>query len=76
MKNLFAFLFASLTLCVPALNAVADEASDIQHLQTRWADIKYALPTVKNANDLQEKAFAELAQEADKLVAAHKSEAP
>lgn len=76
MKNLFAFLFASLTLCVPALNAVADEASDIQHLQTRWADIKYALPTAKDTKRLQEKAFAELAQEADKLVATHNSEAP
>lgn len=86
MKNLFAFLFASLTLCLPALNAMADEASDIQYLQTRWADIKYASLAAKNAQDLQkkelqekdqqEKAFAELAQEADKLVAAHSSEAP
>ncbi|RYY75755.1 MAG: hypothetical protein EOO52_08720 [Gammaproteobacteria bacterium] len=40
----------------------ADEASDIQKLQTRWAEIKY-----KTAKNEQEKSYAALAEEAEHL---------
>ena len=44
----------------------ADQASDIAHLQTRWAQVKYQTPAKE-----QEAAFAALAAEAQTLRAAH-----
>lgn len=46
----------------------ADEAADIQTLQTRWADIKYQTPAAE-----QEKAFATLVAEAEQLRATNNS---
>ncbi len=46
----------------------ADEAADIQTLQTRWAEIKYQTPEAD-----QEKAFVPLVAEAEKLRAANTS---
>lgn len=46
----------------------ADEAADIQTLQTRWAEIKYQTPEAD-----QEKAFVALVAEAKKLRAANTS---
>ncbi len=46
----------------------ADEAADIQTLQTRWAEIKYQTPDAD-----QEKAFVSLVAEAEKLRAANTS---
>ena len=51
--------------------ARADEASDIDHLQTRWAEINYQLPEAQ-----REKAFAELASEAEALRKSHADRAP
>lgn len=44
----------------------AEEAADIQKLQTRWAEIKYQTPEAE-----QEKAFASLVAEAEQLRAAN-----
>lgn len=45
-----------------ALIGYADEAADIQKLQTRWAEIKYQTPEAE-----QEKAFVPLVAEAEQL---------
>lgn len=45
-----------------ALISYADEAADIQKLQTRWAEIKYQTPEAE-----QEKAFVTLVAEAEQL---------
>jgi tetratricopeptide (TPR) repeat protein len=47
---------------------IADPTSDLQSLQTRWAEIKYQLPAAE-----QEKAFVSLVADAEKLTAAHKT---
>ncbi|MBB5206527.1 tetratricopeptide repeat protein [Chiayiivirga flava] len=59
---------ALLLLAASALPGVcrADEASDIAHLQTRWAQVKYQTPAAQ-----QEAAFAALAAEAQTLRTAH-----
>lgn len=49
----------------------ADEAGDIAHLQTRWAEINYQLPAA-----LRTQAFAELAAEAQTLRKNHPERAP
>jgi len=49
-----------------ALIGYADEAADIQKLQTRWAEIKYQTPEAE-----QEKAFVTLVAEAEQLRAAN-----
>lgn len=49
-----------------ALISYADEAADIQKLQTRWAEIKYQTPEAE-----QEKAFVSLVAEAEQLSAAN-----
>jgi tetratricopeptide (TPR) repeat protein len=54
-----------------ATAARADEASDIAHLQTRWAEVNYQLPEAQ-----REKAFAQLAAEAESLRKAHADRAP
>ncbi|MDO8342990.1 MAG: hypothetical protein Q7T48_07320 [Cellvibrio sp.] len=51
-----------------ALISYADEAADIQKLQTRWAEIKYQTPKAE-----QEKAFVTLVAEAEQLRAANTS---
>lgn len=51
-----------------ALISYADEAADIQKLQTRWAEIKYQTPEAE-----QEKAFVTLVAEAEQLSAANTS---
>lgn len=45
-----------------ALISYADEAADLQKLQTRWAEIKYQTPEAE-----QEKAFVTLVAEAEQL---------
>ncbi len=47
---------------------IADPTSDLQSLQTRWAEIKYQLPTAE-----QEKAFESLVVQAESLTATHKT---
>lgn len=51
--------------------AGADEAGDITHLQTRWAEVKYQLPEAQ-----REAALAALAAEAEALRKAHAASAP
>lgn len=51
-----------------ATNTYADEASDIRQLQTRWAEVKYATPEAE-----QEKAFAALVTQAEKISAQYQS---
>lgn len=60
-KIVLAFIaFAVLTGIT--LTSYADEAADIQKLQTRWAEIKYQTPEAE-----QEKAFVTLVDEAEQL---------
>ena len=47
---------------------IANPTSDLQSLQTRWAEIKYQLPAAE-----QEKAFQTLVTEAEKLTTTHKT---
>jgi tetratricopeptide (TPR) repeat protein len=54
-----------------AVASRADEASDIAHLQTRWAEVNYQLPEAQ-----REKAFAELAAEAEAMRKSHTDRAP
>lgn len=58
-------------LSCAATAARADEAGDIDNLQTRWAEIKYQMPEAQ-----REKAFAQLAAEAETLRKAHADRAP
>lgn len=67
-KKPFFKLIALLVLAIATFSSYADETSDIQQLQTRWAEIKYA-----TAEAQQEKAFAALVSEAQQLTAANKS---
>lgn len=60
MKGLMSFI--SLFFCFLIMNAFADEAADIQQLQTEWANIKYVLPEAE-----REKAFEVLVTTAEKL---------
>jgi tetratricopeptide (TPR) repeat protein len=66
-----------LTFCLFALlsgaaaTSRADEAGDIARLQARWAEVNYQLPQAQ-----REKAFAELADEAEVLRKAHADSAP
>lgn len=60
--------FALVALSSLALTGYADEATDIQKLQTRWAEIKYQTPEAE-----QEKAFVTLVAEAEQLRAANTS---
>jgi tetratricopeptide (TPR) repeat protein len=65
-------LFAASTLLFATSGiARADQASDIAHLQARWAEVKYQLPESE-----REKAFETLASEAATLRTAHAKEAP
>lgn len=68
MKNMMMKLITFITLSLLALTSYADEAMDINKLQTRWAEIKYQLPEAE-----QEKAFATLVAEAEQLTATHKT---
>lgn len=68
MKTLLIKLLAVITLCVGASVAVADEASDLHGLQTRWAEIKYNTAAAE-----KEKAFLALIGDAEKLTAAYQS---
>jgi tetratricopeptide (TPR) repeat protein len=61
MKSIVIALSFIIYSCL-SLSLRADELSDIQQLQTRWADIKYQLPQAE-----QEKAFESLVSEAEKL---------
>jgi tetratricopeptide (TPR) repeat protein len=60
-----------LALLAAAGAARADETGDIAHLQSRWAEVNYQLPEAQ-----REKAFAELAAEAEALRKAHQDSAP
>lgn len=68
LKSVTLGFMAFLTMSGLAINTYADETSDIQQLQTRWAEIKYS-----TAEAQQEKAFAALVSEAQQLTAANKS---
>ncbi|OZY86689.1 hypothetical protein CBP51_06645 [Cellvibrio mixtus] len=68
MKTLLIKLLAIITFCVGASFAMADEASDLHGLQTRWAEIKYNTAAAE-----KEKAFLALIGDAEKLSAAHQS---
>jgi tetratricopeptide (TPR) repeat protein len=68
MKTLLIKLLAIITFCVGASFAMADEASDLHGLQTRWAEIKYNTAVAE-----KEKAFLALIGDAEKLSAAHQS---
>lgn len=68
LKSVMLGFMAFLTMNGLAMNTYADETSDIQQLQTRWAEIKYSTPEAQ-----QEKAFAALVSEAQQLTAANKS---
>ncbi|AQT61993.1 hypothetical protein [Cellvibrio sp. PSBB023] len=68
MKTLLIKLLAIITFCVGASFAMADEASDLHGLQTRWAEIKYNTAAAE-----KEKAFLALIGDAEKLTAAHQS---
>lgn len=61
MKHLL-IVMALVVSCSLSIGARADEASDIQHLQTRWADIKYQAP-----ENSREKALASLVGEAETM---------
>lgn len=61
MKNFLMALSFILSCCLNA-SLHAAELTDIQTLQTRWAEIKYQLPQAE-----QEKAYELLASEAEKL---------
>lgn len=63
-------LFFLAALCIAGA-ASADEADDIARLQTRWAEVNYQVPEAG-----REKAFAELATEAEGLRKAHPERAP
>jgi len=69
--SLRAILVSSIVLLASGSAAYADQATDIAHLQSRWAEVKYALPEAD-----REKAFGELAAEAATLREAHAGEAP
>lgn len=77
MKNIFSNItikkitlnfIALATLSCLALIGSADEAADIQKLQTRWAEIKYQTPEAE-----QEKALVALVAEANQLRVANDS---
>lgn len=65
-KKIALKLIAFAALTGFALIGYADEAADIQKLQTRWAEIKYQTPEAE-----QEKAFVALVTEAEQLRAAN-----
>lgn len=67
MKTLLKII-AIMTMGLFASLGFADQTDDLHKLQTRWAEIKYQLPTAE-----QEKAFEALATEAEKLTATHKT---
>ncbi len=65
MRHYIPLLLAS-TLLAHVPVAQADETADIAQLQSRWGEVKYRLPEAQ-----QEKAFEELAAEAERLRLAH-----
>ena len=60
MKEMMLVLLTTFALFFIAVVSYAEEASDIQKLQTRWAEIKYKLPKGE-----QEKNFAVLVADAE-----------
>lgn len=60
MKEMMLMLVAALGLFFIAVVSYAEEVSDIQQLQTRWAEIKYKMP-----KDAQEKPLAALVADAE-----------
>lgn len=66
MKKITHTILLAALFCGVAVQAYADAASDLHTLQSRWADIKYA-----TAESEQEKAFATLVSEAEKLTASY-----
>ncbi len=66
VKKIVLNFIALMALSSLALTGYADEAADIQKLQTRWAEIKYQTPEAE-----QEKAFVTLVAEAEQLRAAN-----
>lgn len=62
VKKIVLNFIALMALSSLALTGYADEAADIQKLQTRWAEIKYQTPEAE-----QEKAFVTLVAEAEQL---------
>ncbi len=68
MKTLLIKLLAIITFCVGASFAMADEASDLHGLQTRWGEIKHNTATAE-----KEKAFLALIGDAEKLTVAYQS---
>lgn len=68
MKTTLHRLLLALLLGAAALQAYGDEQNDLQNLQTRWAEIKYA-----SAEAAQEKAFAALVLDAEQLTATYQS---
>src|SRR6187402_3916372 len=60
MKEMMLVLLTTFALFFIAVVSYAEEASDIQKLQTRWAEIKYKLPKGE-----QEKNFAMLVADAE-----------
>ena len=61
MKKNTLMLFTALVLFCLGMVTHAEEVSDIQKLQTRWAEIKYSIPKGE-----QEKSFAALVVDAEK----------
>jgi tetratricopeptide (TPR) repeat protein len=70
MKRCLAPTLLAALLAVAA-SARADQVTDIAQLQSRWAEVKYQLPEAQ-----REKAFAQLATEAQAMREAHAKEAP
>ncbi len=62
-KSIAIILFSAFTSL-----GFADQTHDLQTLQSRWADIKYQLPTAE-----QEKAFEALVSDAEQFAASHKT---
>lgn len=61
-------LIAIMTFGLFTSICIADSISDLQSLQTRWAEIKYQLPEAE-----REKAFEALVTDAEKFSATHKT---
>jgi tetratricopeptide (TPR) repeat protein len=67
MKTLTSMFATALMACL----SVVAQAADLDHLQTRWAEIHYQLPSEQQAG-----AYASLAAEAESLVRSDPDNAP
>ncbi|MET0357292.1 MAG: tetratricopeptide repeat protein [Cellvibrio sp.] len=68
MKEMMLIFLAASTLFFYAVASYAEETSDVQKLQARWAEIKYKTPKAE-----QEKNFAELVTAAEQSRVANSS---